>query len=195
MMNVFISRWRQLFSSEELFFFLKVIGVYAAWKALHAYLWRTPESMYAWHQQLAGYENLYASMTCSILRLLGYPSYADGNVINIDPQHSTWIAEHCLAIPAMVVFGFSLMLFKGKVGEKVWFIPLGIVFIFFINLFRLVSLSVLMTKVSEMTYQVYHRYVFLIIIYGAILLMVMWWMDRVMKAPAEGSGDQGPVRG
>jgi exosortase/archaeosortase family protein len=183
-----MSRWKRLFSAEELFFFLKVIGVYAAWKALHAYLWRTPESMYAWHQKLAGYENLYASLTCYILRILGYPSYADGNVINIDTQHSTWIAEHCLGIPAMVVFGFSLMLFKGKASEKAWFIPLGIAFIFCLNVFRLVSLSVLMTMVSEMTYQVYHRYIFLVITYGAILLMVMWWMDRVMKAPVVEQG-------
>jgi len=76
-------------------------------------------------------------------------------------------------------------LFRGKVKDKAWFIPLGIFVIFLLNLFRLVSLSILMTQLSETTYQVYHRYVFLVITYGAILWMVFWWMDRVMKVPEE----------
>jgi exosortase/archaeosortase family protein len=85
----------------------------------------------------------------------------------------------------MVIFSFSLLLFRGRWADKAWFIPLGILFIFFLNLFRLVSLSILMTKVPETTYQLYHRYVFFGITYGAILLMVVWWMDRVMKDTEE----------
>ena len=112
--------------------------------------------------------------------------YAVGTTINITPLHSTWVAEHCLAIPAMFVFGFSMLLFKGKAKDKAWFIPLGIFVIFLLNLFRLVSLSILMTQLSETTYQVYHRYVFLVLTYGAILWIVFWWMDRVMKEPEVG---------
>lgn len=182
-----MSTRKHLFSSEEVMFFLKVIFVYGCWKALHTYLLRTTETMYAWQAKLEDYGGLYANLTCLILRLLGFPSYADGTTINITPQHYTWVAEHCLAIPAMFVFGFSMLLFKGKAKDKAWFIPLGIFVIFLLNLFRLVSLSILMTKLSETTYQVYHRYVFLVITYGAILWMVFWWMDRVMKEPKKGT--------
>jgi exosortase/archaeosortase family protein len=180
-----MSARKQLFSFEEASYFMKVIFVYGSWKAIHAYLWRTPESMYAWQNKLEGYGSLYASLTCSILRIFGYPSFADGTTINITPEHNTWVAEHCLAIPAMFVFGFSILLFKGSIKDKAWFIPLGILVIFLLNLFRLVSLSILMTQLSEITYQVYHRYVFLVVTYGAILLMVVWWMDRVMKEPID----------
>ena len=109
---------KHLFSIEELSFFLKVFFVYGCWKALHAYLWRTTESMYAWQAQLEGYGGLYATLTCTILKLLGFPAYAVGTTINITPLHSTWVAEHCLAIPAMFVFGFSMLLFKGKAKDK-----------------------------------------------------------------------------
>ncbi|MBS1618395.1 MAG: hypothetical protein JST76_07745, partial [Bacteroidetes bacterium] len=108
-------------SRAELAFFLKVICVYGAWKLVHAYLWRTPASMEAWHQQLVGYEGFYALLTARILHFLGYPSYSSGVSIIIDSQHWTYIAEHCLAIPAMVVFGFSLLLFEGKALDKAWF--------------------------------------------------------------------------
>jgi exosortase/archaeosortase family protein len=176
------NRW---FATEEVSFFVKVLSVYGAWKLLHAYLWRTPESTAEWQAYLTGYGHLYASLTGGVLRLLGFPSSVDGTVVNINALHSIWIAEHCMAIPAMVIFGFSMLLFRGRWIDKAWFIPLGVLFIFFLNLFRLVSLSILMTHLQESTYQVYHRYVFLVLTYGAILAMVAWWMDRVMKDAEE----------
>jgi exosortase/archaeosortase family protein len=176
------NRW---FRTEEVSFFVKVLSVYGGWKLLHAYLWRTAESKAAWQAKLTGFGHFYAFLTNGILRLVGFSSSVDGAVVNIDAHNGIWIAEHCMAIPAMVIFSFSLLLFRGRWADKAWFIPLGILFIFFLNLFRLVSLSILMTKVPETTYQLYHRYVFFGITYGAILLMVVWWMDRVMKDTEE----------
>lgn len=176
------NRW---FAAEEVSFFVKIISVYIAWKLFHDYVWRTAESKAAWQASLTGYGHLYSWLISAVLRILGFPATADEAVVNIDAHHSIWIAEHCMAIPAMVIFAFSMLLFRGRWAEKAWFIPLGVLFIFFLNLFRLVSLSILMTHVQETTYQLYHRYVFLVITYGAILLMVAWWMDRVMDE-AEG---------
>ena len=176
------NRW---FAAEEVLFLIKVLSVYGAWKLLHAYLWRSPESIAAWQASLTGFGHFYAWLTCGALRLLGIAASADDTVVNIDAHHSLWIAEHCMAIPAMVIFAFSMLLFRGRWIDKAWFIPLGLLFIFFLNLLRLVSLSVLMTRLQESTYQLYHRYIFLVITYGAILWMVFWWMDRVMKTADE----------
>lgn len=166
---------------EELMFFLKVFLVYAGWKAFAHYINIDHGRTVAWQRMLVGYEAFYAGLTSYLLRLLGYPSSSDSMYVFIDKAHNMWVAEHCLAIPAMVIFAFSMVLFKGRTADKVWFIPFGMVFIFLINLVRLVSLGILRAHLEEASYQVYHRYVFLVLTYAAILAMVVWWMDRTMK--------------
>jgi exosortase/archaeosortase family protein len=159
-----------------------VIFVYGCWKVLHAYLWRTPESMYAWQSKLSGYEEFYARLTAYIVRIFGYHATSTGNVIHLlDYSYNLSIAEHCLAIPAMVVFAFSILLFKGKMSDKLWFIPLGLIAIFFINLIRIVSVAMAGTYFSVEMHDFLHRTVYLIITYATILLMVVWWMNRTMK--------------
>lgn len=169
-------------SYPELYFFVKIILVYVSWKLLDAYICRSPASSAAWQELLLGYEHLYAALTCFFLRSLGYPSWSTGIYMYITPLHFTYVADHCLAIPAMYVFAFSVLIFPGKWKDKIWFIPLGLFAIFCINLFRLVSLCVVMIYVSESTYQVYHRFIFLGITYGVILAILFWWMNRSMKS-------------
>ena len=174
--------------SEELWYFIKIILVYACWKVVHAILWWTPESKLAWQLHLLAYESFYASLVSSILNtFFGYhSSIAEGKVILLDTVHTDynhliWIAEHCLAIPAMVVFSFSILIYKGAIKDKAWFIPLGLFFIFCINLLRLVSLAILKYNLPETRFQFYHRYVFVALTYGAILGLVIWWMERTTK--------------
>ena len=166
---------------EEIYFFVKIILVYISWKLIHAYLCRSNESMNAWQLALVGYEHVYASISCFLLRILGYPAYSTGMYIFIDQTHMTFVAEHCLAIPAMFVFTFSILLFPGKWKDKAWFIPLGLLFIFCLNLFRIFSLCAIMVHVDEITFQVYHRFVFLGITYASILAMLFWWMNKAIK--------------
>ena len=167
--------------SEEAAYFLKVFFVYGCWKAFHAYLWRSKESIESWHNMLTGYEELYASLASRILRVFGYPSSHAGINIYIDPTHSTYIAEHCLAIPSMVVFAGSILIFPGSIRDKLWFIPLGVFLIFCLNLVRIVSLGITMVHVDKEVYDDFHNYIFLGAFYFVVLMMVIWWMERTVK--------------
>ena len=168
-------------SFEEFSFLLKVLLVYASWKALHWFMWADPHRRDMWQLATNHIGIYYAHFTSLLMNLFGCHSYNDNVWIQLDRVHFMWVADHCLALPAMFVFVFSMLLFRGSIRDKLWFIPLGLAGIFIINLTRLVSLGFLRMHLEEASYQVYHKYVFLLITYGLILAMVFWWMNRVTR--------------
>ena len=89
-----------------------------------------------------------------------------------------YVANHCLGIPAMVVFTLIILSFGGALKHKLWYIPLGIIGILFINCMRIVGLVVLLKRSSPFFWELNHKYALLILTYGFIFWMVKVWMDK-----------------
>lgn len=104
---------------------------------------------------------------------------ADGININLLASNKQiWVEEHCLAIPAMVVFTGTVLAFKGSPKDKAWFIPVGLVGIIVINIIRLIFVSLAWVYLTPYFFNLHHSLIYAVITYGFIFLMLRWWMKR-----------------
>lgn len=162
---------------EAYSFVFSVVGAYGLWKVLSFFLeYFEP----IWWKQI---QNFLASkmvmLSSTILRSIFDVSlkYNSRNIL-IDDAPGIYVADHCLGIPAMVVFSILIAVFPGRLINKIWFIPAGILGIFLINTARTVGLGVLQKYSSPYFWELNHSYTFLILTYGLVFLMVKFWMDK-----------------
>jgi exosortase/archaeosortase family protein len=184
-------KWKSFFKDEATLFVIKIVAVYVVWKVIHFILHR-PETgviFKDWAAITYSFGIFYAKVTSRILHLFGQNTFQIGYAVQYQPSmKSIWIQEHCLAIPAMVIFTGSILLFKGSWKNKLWFIPVGLIGIFLINTLRLVLLSVTFERFSEAFYQFNHSYVYLIFSYSLIFLLIAWWMKSYSQTtPVKGT--------
>jgi exosortase/archaeosortase family protein len=158
-------------------FVFSVVGAYGVWKVFSFFLeYYDP----IWWKQI---QNFLASkmvmLSSAFLQNIFDVSlkYNSRNIL-IDGAPGIYVADHCLGIPAMVVFSILIAVSPGKVKNKIWYIPTGILGIFLINTTRTVGLGVLQKYSSPYFWELNHSYTFLILTYGLVFLMVKFWMDK-----------------
>jgi exosortase/archaeosortase family protein len=76
------------------------------------------------------------------------------------------VADHCLGIPSMVVFTLFILFLEERLPTRLWYIPLGILGVFGINVLRVVGLGLLQRSSSSFFWEFNHSYTFLIMTYG-----------------------------
>ena len=117
------------------------------------------------------------SFSKGVLELFGFSVFTETRVIRIAGTSGLWIGNNCDALSLFALFTGFILAFPGKVKSKYWYIPLGITLIFLVNSFRIVALAIIDTYSREWT-KFNHSYTFNIIIYGFILLLWMYWVNR-----------------
>ena len=83
-------------------------------------------------------------------------------------------------VPGVIVFImlFLMLLFPGPWKAKLWFIPLGLVVIHFVNVFRIFGLG--LTLIPWPAYfDQFHDYFFKTIFYFIIFLMWVVWVEFI----------------
>ena len=179
MANTTQPKWKSFLTDEATLFVIKIIAVYAGWKGMHYILHNPPTSALSihWASFTHSFGIFYARVTSGILNFFGQTTVQiDYGVEYLPSRKTILVQEHCLAIPAMVIFVGSIILFKGSWKNKLWFIPMGLIGVFLINTFRLILLSITFDRFSEAFYQFNHSYVYLIFSYAMIFLLIAWWM-------------------
>ena len=170
---------RSFLTDPASLFVVEIFMIYGIWKLSHHFLLQTD-----WWKKLVFYiGGFYADITNSILHVFGEHTYYHGiSITFLDGlQRTLRVEEHCLAIPATIIFVSSIALFGGSVKNKMWFIPLGIFCIFLINTIRLVLLSYIFENFPETFFRVNHSFVYVVLTYSFIFLMIAWWMNSYNK--------------
>lgn len=162
---------------------LSLISVYLLWKLLHYYFTQSTGLIHHyWLSLVFKMGAFYAAITSFVLNIFDEPTIYRGiTVFYLSTGRSIRVEDHCLAIPAMVIFTGSIMLFSGNWKNKLWFVPLGLFFIFIINLLRLVFVCVAFQHMSAVYYNIHHTLIYVIATYTVIFLMIAWWMKRFGK--------------
>lgn len=166
--------------AESVYFVLSVIGSYLIWK-LCSYLLEQfePHWWIVFQDSVAG---LLIGVAVFISDFFfSISSQFFGRNIFIPNTPGIYVANHCLGIPAMVVFSLIILSFGGALKHKLWYIPVGVFGILFINCIRIVGLVVLMKRSSPFFWELNHKYALLILTYGFIFWMVKVWMDKFAK--------------
>ena len=128
---------------------------------------------------------LLAKQSNFILSLIGYDPeieiYSEMVVTLIQDQkynHGVWIGEPCNGLKVFGVFSIFIFAFPGKIKNKLWFIPLGIIILHFINVVRIAVLTLISSYNPELL-NFNHNITFQVIIYSFIFLLWHIWTKRL----------------
>ncbi len=117
-----------------------------------------------------------------ILEALNYKTFAskdvnDFQVFGIDGSAGVWIGAPCNGITLMFLFALFVVAYPGKAKTKFWFVPLGVAIVFFINIIRIVSLSLIaFYKVEYLNFN--HTYTFTFLAYTTVFALWMIWVKK-----------------
>lgn len=117
----------------------------------------------------------------SIIDLIGFavvpekPYDENFRTLGIDGGHSVWIGDPCNGLVLFALFSGFLLAYPGALKHKIWFIPLGIISIHFVNVLRVVGLAFL-AKYYPDSLEFNHNYTFTIVVYSFVFGLWMLWV-------------------
>ena len=120
-----------------------------------------------------------------ILSFLNYKTFSsreinDFQVFGIDGSNGVWIGGPCNGITLMFLFAIFIIAYPGNLKHKLWYLPIGIILVYSLNLFRIVSLSLISYyKPSYLEFN--HTYTFTFIAYSFVFFLWMVWVNKFSK--------------
>ena len=97
--------------------------------------------------------------------------------MGIDGTHGVLIGAPCNGLNLFALFAGFIIIFPGKIIQKLIFIPIGILIIHVINIFRLVALALVVLYKPE-SLEFNHKYTFTIVVYAFIFVMWIIWVNK-----------------
>ncbi len=155
-----------------LLLFLKTLGLYLAWYVGYELI-LAPEGSLDFFLN----ENITKSGT-KVLELLGYDSsIEEGHVMCINNKRIISIGSPCNGLVLYALFSGFLVVMPGKLKDKLWFSLVGMLFLYTVNVIRVVLLSLNMWYYPQ-TFDFNHRYVYQIAVYIVIFFLWHTWVKR-----------------
>ena len=158
---------------EAILFVAKLLGLFLVLEGVYDYLLSPYTAVDNW---LIG---LLISQTETVLTVLGYellePNLAYTHHVGIAETSGVVIGNPCDGLSLFILYTSFLIIFSGKAWFKGLALTIGIFFIHFLNLGRIVCLA-LIVKYYPSWLDFHHSYTFTLFIYSCIFAM---WFARV----------------
>lgn len=111
---------------------------------------------------------------------------SDHVILFLDGSTNTgvWVGDECNGFKLFSIFSIFVIAFPGNWKTKLWFIPLGLVFIHIANIIRVSALLIIYEKYPA-SLDFNHLYTFTIFVYSIIFILWWWWAkkySRVVKS-------------
>ena len=163
---------KKLFDEPIAKFLAFGLVLYLSWLALYEW-WIHPME---WVDKAVVNNTLSNSQ--KMLVWMGYVVERSGDrFVGIQGTPGLLMGDSCNGISLFALFGIFIIAFPGKIISKIIFIPAGILIIHFLNVLRVVVLSIIETHSYEWT-EFNHTYTFTLIIYACIFLMWILWVNK-----------------
>ena len=101
-------------------------------------------------------------------------------MIGVDGAHPVWIGGPCDGVSVMAIFLIFVSAYPGNQIHKLWYIPLGILAIHFINILRVSGLTLINFYAPEYL-DFNHNYTFTFLVYGFIFILWITWVNKFSK--------------
>jgi exosortase family protein XrtF len=124
-----------------------------------------------------------ADISAFFLRLFGYVVDQDYMVNGCEARlvfaggGSLCIGSGCSGLELFILFFGFILLMRGRLKDKLWFIPLGFAAILLLNIIRIILLAVIFYHTPQYL-DFNHKYTFVIIVYGAIFGLWVLWVNK-----------------
>ncbi|WP_205502613.1 exosortase X [Rufibacter psychrotolerans] len=165
---------------KSLFKFLgTILGLYGIWFLVYE-CWVGPNDYVdTWLSEQVAQAGAWS------LSLLGYSTQAQKIMILVDGRPTVFIGNPCNSLALMATFTGLIGAFPGDLKKKLFFIPVGIVAIYLINVLRVAALS-LNHIYSHGTVDFNHKYTFSFVVYAFIFGMWVIWVKKYSSLTFEG---------
>ena len=124
-----------------------------------------------------------ADISAFFLRLFGYVVDQDYMVNGCEARivfagaGAICIGSGCSGLELFLLFFGFIILMRGRLKDKMWFVPLGFLGILILNIIRIIVLSVIYYHAPQYL-DFNHKYTFVIIVYGAIFGLWVLWVNK-----------------
>lgn len=116
--------------------------------------------------------------------------------ITTEPVNTMWFSnggyisvnDSCSGLKQFYQVFFLFLLFPGPWKHKLWFIPLGFVVMFLTNIFRIVSLSVIVLWKPDY-WHFSHDWILRPFFYVVLFGLWVWWVERFKNRKVNISGN------
>ena len=122
-----------------------------------------------------------ADAAASVLRMFGFDasnSATQHGYVLLDQRPAAGVGAACDGMVLYALFSGFVLAFPSSSWHKLWFIPMGVLLIYSINVLRVVALSI-NYYYSQETVEFNHHYTFTFIVYGFIAMLWAWWATRL----------------
>lgn len=110
----------------------------------------------------------------------------DGQTIWVTTNTGDWgyvdVSPGCTSLKQWMHWIFIMLLFPGPWKHKFWYIPLGIIIIHFVNIIRIVGLSLTLIPWPQ-HFNFFHDYIFKTFFYFMIFVMWVVWVEKILQRP------------
>ena len=160
-------------------FVVKIVSVYAVWKIFQFTVDHIPALLSIWQKGTDFYAHKIATLANKIFVAMGYDvSFYYYKAVFIIGTPGFMVEEHCIAIPATLIFGAFIAIYKGPIKHKYWYIPLGMIAVQATNFIRIFGLALLLRHAPLRYFDFNHSVTGLIFEYTTVFLMIALWMRK-----------------
>lgn len=158
-------------------FLAAAFSLLLAWVLATAYF---PNAIHEMHYAIIKPQ---ADICASLLRLTGYEIDQDYMVNGCEARlvfagyGPICFGTGCSGLELFILFFGFIMLMRGRLLDKLWFIPAGFLLILVLNILRVYALSIIFYRWPQYL-NFNHKYTFVIIVYGAIFGLWVLWIKR-----------------
>lgn len=158
------------------------LALYLGWVMLYEWLIQP----WGWLDQVV--INDSSRWALFFMESIGYDTFMGNHdtirTIGIQGTSGLWIGDPCDGISLFALFSIFILAYPGKWLHKLWYIPLGITIIHFLNIFRISALCIMLVNHPNWL-EFNHTYLFQILMY--ILVFALWfiWIKRFSPAKAQ----------
>ena len=169
---------------EIIKFLLVVALVHYAWKlsfsasendTLITFLWFNLSRPFIWMA------NHLTGVTQFIINdIFGIETFRYNQQLYFENSPGISIVWACSGVKQYLMMLFVLAFAKGSLIKKLWYIPFSIAVMYFLNIARLVILT-LITRYNADWFDFTHKVIFRAVIYGGLFLMWWLWVEKLAQ--------------
>ena len=162
-------------------FILLLIIFYALWKVFSANVYNIE-----WLAPLYSNLNLFLAtsntkLSAGLLNAVGFEEvFQQGRWVMMDPTNGVVVTNPCLGIGLYWMFIAFVISFPTTYKAKLWFVPLGLLLIFGVHVFRIAFLGIIYIYYSNV-FVVTHLYISRGFLFGMTILFCFLWVTIITR--------------
>ncbi len=161
-------------NKSALRFIFSALSIYLSWYLIYQFVLIPDGRLDTWLTTIT------TEASAKLLNIFGAKTVifynTDKCFLFINGARGLGVAHNCNGLILFVLFSVFVLLFPGRIKDKLWFIPAGILSIFILNILRIIYLGYINIHYPHLV-EFNHKYTFTVIVYGFIFILWMIWVN------------------